>query len=75
MFNAGVIFVFVKYTFCLPDGGNNSPRSEGQILHWQENLQKQEEAGKGDESPQGTTDVTTTVQSHDSYCNVCVQMK
>ncbi|CAF97166.1 unnamed protein product [Tetraodon nigroviridis] len=35
-----------------------SSRPEDQILHWQENQQKQEEAGKGHESPRGTSGVT-----------------
>lgn len=43
----------------LSDGGTISPGPEGEILYWQENHQKQEEAGKGDESPQGTTVVIT----------------
>lgn len=50
---------FVKNRSYLSDGGTVSPRPEGEILHRQEDHQKQEEDGKGDESPQGTTVVTT----------------
>lgn len=56
MFNA-----YSRYTNTFVNvtaGGTISPRPEGEILHWQENLQKQEEAGKGHESPQGTPLVT-----------------
>ena len=56
--------MLVKSTLYLPGGGTDSPRPEGEILHRQENHQKQEEAGKGDESPQGTTAVTTAVTTH-----------
>lgn len=38
--------------------GPNSSRPKGQILHRQENQQKQEEDGKGYESPRGTSSVT-----------------
>lgn len=51
--------VFVKNQSFLSGRGTFSPGPEGEILHWQENHQKQEEDGKGDESPQGTTVVTT----------------
>lgn len=63
--------VFVKNRSCLSDGGTISPGPEGEILDWQENQQKQEETGKGDESPQGSTAVTT-LQRHDSHCYICV---
>lgn len=44
--------------FIYSDGGTLSSRPEGEILHWQENQQKQEEDGKGHESPCGTSGVT-----------------
>ena len=49
---------FVKNESHVSGGGTLSPRPEGSIQHWQENHQKQEEAGKGYESPQGTAAVT-----------------
>lgn len=55
----------------LSDGGTLSPGPEGEILDWQENHEKQEEAGKGDESPEGSTAVTA-LQKRDSYCYICV---
>ena len=54
----GFVLLFDKNQSHLSGGGAVSPGPEGEILHRQENHQKQEEAGKGDESPQGTAAVT-----------------
>lgn len=53
------VLLFHKYNSFLSGGGAISPGPEGEILHRQENHQKQEEAGEGDESPQGTAAVTS----------------
>lgn len=53
--------MFDKNQSYFSGGGAISPGPEGEILHRQENHQKQEEAGKGDESPQGTAAVTAAV--------------
>lgn len=55
------VLVFDKNKSYFSGGGAISPGPEGEILHRQENHQKQEEAGKGDESPQGTAAVTAAV--------------
>lgn len=52
------VLLFHKYNSFLSGGGAISPGPEGEILHRQENHQKQEEAGEGDESPEGTAAVT-----------------
>lgn len=62
---------FDKNQSCLADRGTVSPRPDGEILHRQENFQKQEEVGKSNESPQGTTVVSTT---HDLFCHISVQI-
>lgn len=51
----------VKSPTFLSDRGAVGPGPEGEILHWQENHQKQEEAGKGHESPPGITVTTAEV--------------
>lgn len=53
-----LFLLFHKYNSFLSGGGAISPGPEGEILHRQENHQKQEEAGEGDESPEGTAAVT-----------------
>lgn len=51
----------VKSLTFFSDRGTVGPWPEGEILHWQENHKKQEEAGKGHESPHGITVITAEV--------------